>query len=75
MFEKHRNSKPEPQISKAPQDNFAATSNTPVNSGRAALIGPGIHINGDISGDENLLIEGKVDGQNIVIITKFVKKT
>ncbi|NOR19834.1 MAG: polymer-forming cytoskeletal protein [Xanthomonadales bacterium] len=28
-----------------------------------AVIGPGIHINGDISGDENLLVEGRVDGK------------
>ena len=27
------------------------------------MIGPGIKINGDISGDENLVIKGKVDGK------------
>ena len=31
-------------------------------SGKAAVIGPGIVINGDISGSENLVIEGKVKG-------------
>ncbi|NRB70913.1 MAG: hypothetical protein HRU51_03255, partial [Xanthomonadales bacterium] len=31
-------------------------------SGRAAVIGPRIRINGDVSGDENLVIEGQVDG-------------
>ena len=41
--------------------NPAASAQTP--SSRAAVIGPGIHINGDITGDENLLIEGRVDGK------------
>lgn len=63
MFEKHRTNKPEPVQSQAQQDSFKAAESTPANSGRAAVIGPGIHINGDISGDENLLIEGKVDGK------------
>ena len=30
---------------------------------KAAMIGPGININGDISGSENLIIEGKVEGK------------
>jgi len=63
MFEKHRNSKQEPISTQPQQENFAAPANTAAGSGRAAIIGPGIHINGDISGDENLLIEGKVDGK------------
>jgi cytoskeletal protein CcmA (bactofilin family) len=63
MFEKHRSNKPEPQVSKPPEDNFAVAASTPASSGRSALIGPGIHINGNISGDENLVIEGKVDGK------------
>ncbi len=63
MFEKHRNSKQEPTVPPAQQDSFAASANAPVTSGRAAIIGPGIHINGDINGDENLVIEGKVDGK------------
>ena len=63
MFEKHRNNKPESQASQSQHDNFAAPANTPVNSGRSALIGPGIRINGEISGDENLVVEGRVDGK------------
>ncbi len=31
-------------------------------SGRAAVIGPRIKINGDVSGEENLVIEGQVEG-------------
>jgi len=63
MFEKHKSNKPEPQLSNPQKDNLAVPANTPVSSGRTALIGPGIHINGDISGDENLVVEGKVDGK------------
>lgn len=63
MFEKHRNSKQEPQVAKPAQESFTEPANPPASSGRSALIGPGIHINGDISGDENLVIEGKVDGK------------
>ena len=40
-----------------------APAATPANSGRAAVIGPGIQINGDITGDENLIVEGKVKGK------------
>ncbi|MDZ4730399.1 MAG: polymer-forming cytoskeletal protein [Xanthomonadales bacterium] len=32
-------------------------------AGKAAVIGAGIKINGEISGNENLLIEGQVDGR------------
>jgi cytoskeletal protein CcmA (bactofilin family) len=32
-------------------------------AGKAAVIGSGIRINGEISGNENLLIEGQVDGR------------
>ncbi|MDX2417914.1 MAG: polymer-forming cytoskeletal protein [Xanthomonadales bacterium] len=63
MFEKSRNIKQEPQDSQSKQDNFAAPANTSTGSGRSAVIGPGIHINGDISGDESLIIEGRVDGK------------
>jgi cytoskeletal protein CcmA (bactofilin family) len=63
MFEKHRTSKPESTPTQSQKDGFTANPQTPASSGRAAIIGPGIHINGDISGDENLIIEGKVDGK------------
>ena len=63
MFEKRTPNKTEPASMQPKQDSFAAPASTPTNSGRAAVIGPGIHINGDISGDENLLVEGKVDGK------------
>ncbi len=63
MFEKHRNTKQEPEDIPSSAEKFSAPASTPVSSGRSALIGPGIHITGDISGDENLVIEGKVDGK------------
>ncbi len=60
MFEKHKDSKPDPVRSNTQQQ---ASAGTPASSGRSAVIGPGIHITGDINGDENLIIEGKVDGK------------
>ncbi len=63
MFDKHRSNKPDPVPSKPRQDSFSASASAPGSSGRAAVIGPGIRINGDISGDENLIIEGRVDGK------------
>ena len=63
MFEKHRTSNQEPPAKPAFEDHGNSVANAPVSSGRAAVIGPGIHINGDISGNENLIIEGKVDGK------------
>ena len=62
MFEKHKTSKPE---SGSPQnkENHTFTSQAAASSGKAAVIGPGICINGDISGDENLLVEGQVEGK------------
>lgn len=62
MFEKHKTSKPEssnPQTNETPS--FSAQA--PASSGKVAVIGPGIRINGDISGNENLLVEGRVDGK------------
>ena len=63
MFDKHKNSKPDPVPSQPRQDSFSASASALTSGGRAAVIGPGIYINGDISGDENLIIEGKVDGK------------
>ena len=63
MFEKQRTSKPEPTREQPYQDNSTASVGNPASSGRAAVIGPGIYVNGEISGNENLIIEGKVDGK------------
>ncbi len=63
MFEKHRNGKQDPGNMQAPQDSFTASPKPAVSSGKAAVIGPGIQIKGDITGDENLIVEGKVSGK------------
>ena len=63
MFEKHKSSKQEPQTPQPQQDSFTPSASAPLSSGKSAVIGPGIHINGDISGDENLIVEGRVDGK------------
>ena len=63
MFEKNKPNKPESARPQAQQDSYVTPASTPASTGRAAVIGPGIHVNGDISGNENLLVEGKVDGK------------
>ncbi len=63
MFEKHRNTKPDSTRPQSSNDGFSASENSPASSGRAAVIGPRIHIKGDITGNENLVIEGRVDGK------------
>jgi cytoskeletal protein CcmA (bactofilin family) len=40
----------------------AQSPERPQTSGRAAVIGPRIKINGDVTGEENLVIEGEVNG-------------
>lgn len=42
--------------------NQAQTEQRPQSSGRAAVIGPRIKIDGDVTGEENLVIEGEVKG-------------
>lgn len=64
MFEKRKSTHIDtPTKPVLEESNEPVASAAPVNSGRAAVIGPGIYINGDISGNENLVIEGKVDGK------------
>jgi cytoskeletal protein CcmA (bactofilin family) len=41
---------------------FGSTSRASSSSGKSATLGATIKVKGDISGDENLLIEGQVDG-------------
>jgi cytoskeletal protein CcmA (bactofilin family) len=66
MFDKHKASKTseprmvEPELAPrtSPQGSPAFAA-----AGKTAVIGPGIVIDGDISGSENLVIEGKVKGR------------
>jgi len=66
MFDKQKGKKEssfrdiEPDLG---QSAGSLNSSPPTVAGKAAVIGPGIVINGDISGSENLIIEGKVKGQ------------
>ena len=66
MFDKHKGKKPnhtrvtEPGLTSSPGASGSATAPTMKNM---AVIGPGIVIQGDISGSENLLVEGKVKGK------------
>jgi len=62
MFEKHKSSKPESSNAQG-NENPSFSTQAPASSGKAAIIGPGIRINGDISGDEDLLVEGRVEGK------------
>lgn len=64
MFDKRRDSEPEKDtsVSEPPADTRITLPN-PVSSPRdIAVIGKTITISGDVTGDESLVIDGKVDG-------------
>ena len=64
MFDKRKDEKQDasnPQNTERSYDAPAAPA-TSASKGKTAVIGPGIRINGDISGEENLVIEGRVEG-------------
>jgi cytoskeletal protein CcmA (bactofilin family) len=46
-----------------PQPPPVTTPNQPVSSRQTAVLGPSITIKGTLAGDEDLLIEGRVDGE------------
>lgn len=52
---------PRPEPTPARMDSGPARSSAPT-SREAAVIGPSIHIDGDVRGEEDLLIEGEVSG-------------
>jgi cytoskeletal protein CcmA (bactofilin family) len=63
MFEKRNETKPgTPDVSAQIDAPAAVKPASPV-IGKPAMIGAGISINGDISGTESLVIEGKVEGK------------
>ena len=68
MFDKQRNSKfgqseAKGTVPGGAMDSTASQGDRANPSARSvAMIGTGIQINGDISGDENLVIDGKVEG-------------
>ena len=64
MFDKRKDEKQDASTTQNSERSFdtpAAAPATP-SKGKTAVIGPGIRINGDISGEENLVIEGRVEG-------------
>ena len=63
MFDKRNDSKQDTSQGESARAGTANTSPAATAGGRSATIGPGIVINGDISGNESLLIEGKVEGK------------
>ena len=66
MFDKNKGSKQDGRKQNDPdrfQDSTAKDSNTPYIPGKTGTIGPGITITGDITGTENLSIEGTVQGK------------
>lgn len=59
MFDKRKDNNADSGQQESPVSSTAASAAM----GKTALVGPGIHVNGDISGSENLVIEGKVEGK------------
>lgn len=58
MFDKRNDNK-----QSASRVSSSSTTTAPAVTVKSAMIGPGIKIIGDISGNENLVIEGKVEGK------------
>jgi len=50
-------------VQPGPAQNTAGRPPAPRRSGGAAIIGPSIKIKGDVSGDEDLMIQGQVEGK------------
>lgn len=65
MFDKLKTPPPNDRAmeTKAAEPAMSAPATMSQAAGKAAVIGAGISINGEISGTENLLIEGRVDGK------------
>jgi cytoskeletal protein CcmA (bactofilin family) len=64
MWKKSEPEEPRPQPAPAPQAQPAPAPRNPVAQSRErAIIGPTISIKGDLTGEEDLLIEGHVEGK------------
>ena len=61
MFKKDENESSSVQA--RPAQSVAGRSPAPQKSGGGATIGPSIKIKGDVSGDEDLLIQGQIEGK------------
>jgi cytoskeletal protein CcmA (bactofilin family) len=66
MFDKHKGSNKggarETEPAASQQDFSIGAAATPAPA-KSAIIGPGIHIIGEVTGEDNILIEGKVEGK------------
>lgn len=64
MFDKRKDNSDSKNTPPVPgQDRPASAAATAASMGKTALIGAGIHVSGDVTGTENLVIEGKVEGK------------
>ncbi len=65
MFDKRKNTSPPERVmdTKAAEPPLSAPAAVSQPAGKAAVIGAGIKVNGEISGNENILIEGRVEGR------------
>jgi cytoskeletal protein CcmA (bactofilin family) len=65
MFDKLKNAPPADRVMETKTAEPPMSVPTPVAppAGKSAVIGAGIKINGEISGNENILIEGRVEGR------------
>jgi cytoskeletal protein CcmA (bactofilin family) len=65
MFKKDSSEQPTPAQSRPEQPMSAGrmTKSSSKRSGEPATIGPSITIKGDVTGDEDLVIQGKIDGK------------
>jgi cytoskeletal protein CcmA (bactofilin family) len=62
MFEKRKDTNQGGSQPVNEKERPASSTAVAASMGKSALIGPGIKVNGDISGTENLVIEGRVEG-------------
>ncbi len=63
MWKKTEGDEPQPQIPSPPQPVVAPQRSPVPKTHERALIGPTIYIKGDLMGEEDLLIEGRVEGK------------
>jgi cytoskeletal protein CcmA (bactofilin family) len=66
MFERNKNKQPEAkkaaEVAPATQPRAQAVSQSAVTVRNVAMIGPSIKIKGEVTGDEDLVVQGRVEG-------------
>lgn len=68
MWNRNEPSENEPQTDRSAPPSATQPSRAPVRAsrGQAAVIGPSISIRGDLTGEEDLVIEGRVEGEVVL---------